>query len=67
MLKLSILALCLVIYQIHATVGQEKSPGARRGGNWPDVQDCWDGNRCLRDNHCGNQGKCVFDKTNYTK
>ena len=57
MLKLSILALCLVIYQIHATVGEEISPGARGGGH---VQDCWDGNRCLLDIHCGEEGKCVL-------
>ena len=23
------------------------------------IQDCWDGNKCILDGHCGNQGDCI--------
>ena len=24
------------------------------------IQDCWDNNKCIKDEHCGTQGKCVW-------
>ena len=22
------------------------------------IKDCWDGNKCIKDEHCGNRGEC---------
>ena len=26
----------------------------------PPIQDCWDGNKCLKNYHCGKNGNCTF-------
>ena len=26
---------------------------------WPSFQDCWNGNKCILDEHCGKNGQCI--------
>ena len=49
MQKLILLGLFLSCFEIQNVLGTSPPP----------FQDCWDGNKCLLDNQCGINGKCL--------
>ena len=49
MQKLLLIALVFTGFEF-----QENSAGNSIG-----IQDCWDGNKCNMDKHCGENGKCI--------
>ena len=32
------------------------------GGIQQPIPDCWDGNKCFQDEHCGDQGECIGER-----
>ena len=62
MQKLILLSLFLSCFEIQNVLGNEPPPEPPivEPPPPPPIQDCWDGNKCLKDSHCGKNGKCTY-------
>ena len=54
-MKFLFMTLVLIGFEIQENLAEWPMPPP------PPVRDCWDGNKCRRDQHCGEKGMCLHD------
>ena len=58
MMKLLLFTMIFAGFEIQNNLAMQPLP---KMTNMKTRQDCWDMNKCLLDEHCGQNGKCLMD------